>query len=57
MKSYDYLAVIAIFRAAYSIERFSVWLERFSSGKFDLLKGDLVSWASITKKQQKVNLG
>ena len=48
-----YLAVVAIFREANSIERFSVLLDRFSPRNFDLLNGDGIRWASITKKQQK----
>ena len=32
-----------------------LYLDRYSPGKFDLLKVTLVSWASITKKQQKMN--
>ena len=50
-----YLAVVAIFREANSIERFSVLLDRFSPRNFDLLNGDGIRWASITKKQQKKN--
>lgn len=30
-----------------------LYLDRFCPGKYDLLKGSLISWASITKKQQK----